>query len=237
MTRHSMLLKSVILGVLLIGLAAGITLVVGLGPDSAKPPLPPDPISSRPPDEQFAASKAADQERANDQAAFRAEFARSGRDFHTLPTRNIATTTVGTESLAGSVQNSTSIVRATVLAQRLAPNGGSVISELRVSGWLLGSARAGAISVRQVGAPTMNGTEAVLTQMSSDPILWKGREYILFIKACTNPEWVNDNCIFGNGRQFEISGQAVTSVDEAGWAAAVRAVSIDTFTQKIGAAR
>jgi hypothetical protein len=147
-----------------------------------------------------------DQAAADSVVAFRRAFGATGQDIHTLPVAAFETTDRGVTDLENAVVYSAAIVRGVVVEQQLLD--AHVVSRLRVQGPLAGPASEREVVVVQVGGPRPNDGTPILTEMSSDPILWKGRTYLLFLRECSAPvEGVEEPhfCIDGSGRQFEVT--------------------------------
>ena len=119
------------------------------------------------------------------QPGFRAEFSASGRDMHELPLVELSPQVRGTRSLEEATQQAALVVRGTVVAQTFEPG---LLSEVAVAAVLRDQLVGSTVRIRQPGGPFLNGDTPSLMQRTSDPVLRRGREYILFLSRCVNPD-------------------------------------------------
>lgn len=228
------LLLVVLSAAAVLGAALAIMPALGVGPANPKAD---NPFAGMSREDRIAAERAVGADVASRQANFVAGFVQSGADLHSLPTANINRLTVSSASLEDAVAAATLVVRGTVVAQHLDRRNGRVVSELRVSEAVSGQTQPQSVSVSQVGGPQLNGDTAVLVQTSDDPILWRGRDYLLLLGPCSDSLSRDEYCTTVGGRQFEIQAAGtIAPADNEGWAAALRGTSVAELTERVRAA-
>jgi hypothetical protein len=157
------------------------------------------------------------------QQQFVRDFATSGRDIHELPGGSglpgLPTASWG-PTLSDAVTHSAGVVIATVTTQSILD--GWVDSSLIVNKWLSGGDGAKVVRVRQVGGPLWNNGNPARAELESDPLLWKGKQYVLFLTPCAGTLAADAAanhfyCSSLWGRQFEVlpdgNVRAVTEVE------------------------
>ncbi len=181
----------------------------GAASTASKDSSPKDPISQLPQEQQAAARRKVMQDVKDAQPAFVAQFIASGRDVHSLPAGHLpAMGAPQTSGPADALARSTAVVQGKVTRQVIARD--EVVSEFEVSAVLAGKIGVPTISVSQNGGPFLNGNTAVLQESLIDPILWTGREYVLFVAPCREPNAARF-CMSAGGEQIEVSGGVLRS--------------------------
>jgi hypothetical protein len=132
------------------------------------------------PEERKAFEEQGAAEAARVEQEFREQFLASGEDLHTLPVANMPTQDFSPPTLEQEVANSVAVVRGVVVSQ--GQSGGSITSTVRVTASTDATILGSTIDIIQVGGPGISNTGPVLWQRLEDPILWMGREYILFLQ-------------------------------------------------------
>jgi hypothetical protein len=139
-----------------------------------------DPISKLPLDEQEAAYRAVVDQVHEAQPAFLDSFKASGRDIHDLPIANLSPQVEISKSLREAVDRSALVVVGVVESQTFDETG--VSSHVRVQQVISGkSSQDDVLLIHQAGGPFLNGDTPVLLQFVSDPLLWSGKSYVLFL--------------------------------------------------------
>lgn len=206
-------------------------IVSGAMADPQKQAPAPPPERASPPEERRQAELKAREEFWAKQPQFQQEFITSGRDLHSLPIVEIAGQDFGLPTLDETLRHSKAVIRGQVVDQWFQE--GLVISQLSVQEWLYGEGGLATVLIAQPGGPLLNGDTPVLVQLREDPILWKGREYILFLTDSINPSAVSYYAVAGSGRQFEINADSVQPVLDTGWAATMAGLSVAEFKNRV----
>jgi hypothetical protein len=162
------------------------------------------------------------------QAAFRKEFAASGRDIHTLPIVQTSHQQIAITDPEQLLHESSVIVRGVIVSQSLGESPGTIDSVLKVSDVVKGQPVQEVI-VRQVGGPVLAEDGPILRDSLVNPLVWLGREYILYLRDWGDGVYTTDsgNALYG------IENGAIVSAGFSDWAKATNGLPVEEFVARL----
>jgi hypothetical protein len=145
-------------------------------------------------------------------------FIDAGRDFRQLPVTDLPGGSYFARSLEFIIDESDLIILGTVVKQTLSAEG-RITSAIAVDQAIKGSSAAGTITLSQTGGVSVSPDgSAHLLQDAMDPILWPGRQYLLFL---TDSDADGVYRILAPDGYFEVTPQGLRSPGLMDWVRAL----------------